>query len=282
MVEIFSLPASTSLLTEVNAVGSPGRTKAQDGTIGDRAHAESVSDHNLDESGNTGSVSDSDNIDEVHARDVDSRGPWLIDGGAERIVQIIVARVRDGLEKRVRYLIYRKRIWHWVNGQFVQSTYTGSDPHELHFHVSFNYGSGAGASNPENITTAWGILAAYEAEQNMSAGIDTTDVANIVKGFRNTGGTGILSDTERSFIAAAVDVRLAAKLDALTAAVAGMGDGGDVDETAIATAVLAGLTPERLGAAITAAGLTPQALADALPDEQAQEIADILAARLAS
>ena len=51
MTEVLSLPVSTSLLAEVNAVGDPHRNKAQDGTIGDRAHMDRVSDHNLDEIG---------------------------------------------------------------------------------------------------------------------------------------------------------------------------------------------------------------------------------------
>jgi hypothetical protein len=170
MVDVYSLPVSTSLLNEVNAVGDPKRNKAQDGTVGDTAHEQHVSDHNRDETGNTGSSHDADNINEVHARDVDSRGSWLIAGGAERIVQLIVANVRamGHSRRRVKYVIYRRRIWVWrqVNGawQFVQQAYDGVDPHDLHFHVSFEYGSGSGSSNPENNTSPWGILAAYEEE----------------------------------------------------------------------------------------------------------------------
>jgi hypothetical protein len=167
MAEVFSLPVSTSLLSEVNAVGDPKRIKAQDGTIGDRAHMTRTSDHNLDEIGSTGSSRDADDIPEVHARDVDSRGPWLIKGGAERIVQLIVAgvRARGHARRRVKYVIYRRRIWKWVDGQFVERAYDGTDPHTEHFHVSFEYGSGSGSSNPENDTSPWGILAAYQQEQ---------------------------------------------------------------------------------------------------------------------
>lgn len=182
--EVYSLPVSTSLLREVNAVGSPTRNKAQDGTIGDRAHQQEVSDHNLDEVGNTGSSKDSDTIREVHARDVDARGPWLIKGGVERIVQLIVAnvRARGHAKRRVKYVISRGRIWVWrqVNGawQFVQQTHTGKDPHDLHFHVSFEYGSGAGSSNPENDTSPWGILAAYEEERET---VDTATMKAIAR-----------------------------------------------------------------------------------------------------
>jgi hypothetical protein len=65
---------------------------------------------------------------------------------------------------------------------------------------------------------------------------------------------------------------------ALLAAIAG----GSTDEDAIVAGVLAGLTPERLGAAFTAAGITPEALSAALPDDLAQQLADVLAQRLAS
>lgn len=270
-----NIPASTSLLAEINAVGEPGRVKAQDGTVADSLHG-STSDHQPDEDSAALKGKDADSINEIHARDADSRGPWLPGWSMERIVQTVVARVRAGVEKRIRYIIYRKRIWHWVDGQFVQSVYDGDDPHELHAHFSFNYGSGAGTSNPENITSPWGILAAYEAEQDMA--IDQADVTTIVTGFRNTGGKGILSDTERGFIAKAVATELAPQFLAVLNGV----DLADADEPAIIAGVLAGLTPERLGQAITAAGLTPQALADALPDEMAGQVADILAARLAS
>lgn len=53
-----------------------------------------------------------------------------------------------------------------------------------------------------------------------------------------------------------------------------------VDETAIVAGILAGLDPERLGAAITAAGITPQALAAALPAEVAAEVVDEIQRRL--
>ncbi|WIM97846.1 hypothetical protein ACTOB_001400 [Actinoplanes oblitus] len=58
--------------------------------------------------------------------------------------------------------------------------------------------------------------------------------------------------------------------------------GKDVDEQAVAAAVLAGLTPARLGAAITAAGLTPQTLAAAIPAGLASEVVNELRDRLAA
>ncbi len=158
LATVYSVPASTTLRDEFNAV-APGRDKTSDGTIGDPAHAESVSDHNLDETGNTGGVEDNDDIDEVHARDVDSSGPWPAGWTMERFVQLILARCRSGQERRLRYIIYNRRIWRKSNG-WVQEVYTGPNPHDKHAHFSFEYGSGSGASNPENITTPYGIEAA--------------------------------------------------------------------------------------------------------------------------
>jgi hypothetical protein len=165
--EIFSLPASTSLVDEFNAL-APGRRRTQDGTIGDRAHMERNSDHNLDEIGNTGTHHDTDSTPEVHARDVDSRGPWPAGWPMERVVQIILARCRSGAEKRLLYIIYNGRIWEASNG-WRERAYTGADQHIEHAHFSFRYGSGSTTANPENITTPWGFLAVYEEENDMDA-----------------------------------------------------------------------------------------------------------------
>lgn len=164
---INSLPASTSLLNEINFVGKPNRNKAQDGTIGDAAHASQPSDHNPDESGQ-GEDDDADNIDEVHARDVDARGPWKPGWSMARIVGIVLARCRSGVEKRLRYIIFDEYIYEadngWKKRYYGNWSYNGRDPHTEHSHWSFKYGSGSGTSNPENITSAWGIRAAEEED----------------------------------------------------------------------------------------------------------------------
>jgi hypothetical protein len=54
----------------------------------------------------------------------------------------------------------------------------------------------------------------------------------------------------------------------------------NLDEIEVAASVLAGLTPELLGAAIASSGLTPQAIADAIPAHLAEQLADTLAQRL--
>jgi hypothetical protein len=75
---------------------------------------------------------------------------------------------------------------------------------------------------------------------------------------------------------AALPVQIAAMTKTLTAAVAALGAKDMTDETAIIAGVLAGLSTERLGAAIEASGLTPEALAAAIPPEIAQQVVEAL------
>jgi hypothetical protein len=170
-VAINSVPASTSLRDEVNWL-APGRDTASDGTIGDPAHAGSTSDHNPDETGNTGGSEDADSINEVHARDIDSSGPWPADWSMERIVQLILSRCRSGAEDRLKYIIYNRRIWS-RSSNWKESRYAGPNPHDKHGHFSFRYGSGT-SGNPEQDTSGWGIRAAREAELRELEDIDVT------------------------------------------------------------------------------------------------------------
>lgn len=159
-------PAALSLLAEFNEA-FPSRDRASDGTVGDLAHQGSASDHNPDETGNTGGVEDADNLNETHAVDIDKdlrRAGWTM----ERCVSIILARCRSGAERRLRYIIFRRRIWSASNN-WRQEAYRGANPHDKHAHFSLRYGSGGGAGNPENTTSPWGILAAIEQEADMDA-----------------------------------------------------------------------------------------------------------------
>jgi hypothetical protein len=181
-VAINSVPASTALVDEFNAL-APKRSKASDGTVGDVAHSQSASDHNYDETGNTGGAEDSDALNEVHARDVTAAGPWPAGWSMERSVQLILARCRAGAEKRIRYIIYNRRIWRRSAG-WVQESYTGSNPHDKHAHFSFMYGSGSSTDNPENITTPYGLLAELRREQEEDMGLSAEDRAWLLKTVR--------------------------------------------------------------------------------------------------
>ncbi|MGC4886713.1 peptidoglycan-binding domain-containing protein [Micromonospora sp. DT227] len=117
---------------ELNAV-APRRDKASDGSVGNLAHQQYPSGHNPDESGNA-ERGDADNINEVRAIDVDVdlRVPRLT---AAMIVAYLVGRCRAGKEKRLIYIIYNRTIWSAASG-WAARKYSGSNPHDKHFHLS--------------------------------------------------------------------------------------------------------------------------------------------------
>jgi hypothetical protein len=115
---------------------APNRDHASDGSIGDTAHQHEVSDHNPDETGPV-PIHDADHTNEVHAIDVDSdlREPGV---SMETVVQFLLARCRSGAEKRLRYVIFNRRIWEASTG-WRQRPYTGPSPHTEHAHFSASY-----------------------------------------------------------------------------------------------------------------------------------------------
>jgi hypothetical protein len=129
------VPCLVQLRTELNRI-APGRDRTTDGTIGDTAHQGSVSDHNDDEVGRV-PIRDADSKHEVHAFDADAdlRTPNLT---MEMVVQHILARCRSGAEKRLRYIIFNRRIWEASN-DWRQRKYTGASPHTEHAHFSASY-----------------------------------------------------------------------------------------------------------------------------------------------
>ncbi len=156
------LPAIIAFENEMNTA-FPNRDRSSDGEVGDARHAESVSNHNRDESGNTGRWHDADKIDEVHARDTDRdlRTPgWRM----EMVLAILLDRVRRGVEKRITEIIFDGYIYTKARG-WTKRKYSGSNPHDKHIHLSYAYGSGSGQDNPENITTPYGILTAVRESQ---------------------------------------------------------------------------------------------------------------------
>jgi hypothetical protein len=106
-----------------------------------------VSDHNPDETGSV-PIHDADHVNEVHALDVDSdlRQPGLT---MEMVVQFLLGRIRSGAEKRLRYIIYNRRIWEASNG-WKQRHYSGSSAHTEHAHFSASYETAKEAS-----TASW-------------------------------------------------------------------------------------------------------------------------------
>ncbi|WP_250037520.1 hypothetical protein [Paractinoplanes maris] len=140
------VPCLVKLRSEFNAI-APNRDRSSDGSVGDSAHQSSQSDHNPDETGNV-PIRDADRVNEVHAIDVDVdlRVPGL---SMEKVVQFLLTRCRSGAEKRLRYIIFNRRIWSASSG-WRQERYTGANPHDHHAHFSSSY-----ASNLEAATASW-------------------------------------------------------------------------------------------------------------------------------
>ena len=119
--------AITALREEVNRQ-APNRSKASDGTIGDAAHRSRDSDHNpWIEDGNTGVVSA---VDITH----DAAGGC----SAETLAQSL----QSGRDPRVKYVIWNRRIMSsYAQGgtaPWVWRSYSGSNPHTKHVHISLN------------------------------------------------------------------------------------------------------------------------------------------------
>jgi hypothetical protein len=143
------VPCLVTLRDEFNAL-APGRDKASDGSIGDAAHAQESSDHNPDETGRT-PYEDADDINEVHAIDVDDdlrRPGWTMN----RALEIIVTRHREDRDDRLQNIIYNRRIWSRSWG-WTARAYTGASAHTEHAHFSARY-----TTAQERDTSPWGLL----------------------------------------------------------------------------------------------------------------------------
>ncbi len=144
------VPCLVALRTEFNRV-SPGRDRASDGSIGDQRHALSSSDHNPDESATT-PYEDEDNVDEVHAIDIDDTGPWPAANWFDKAVERIRANHAAGRDDRLQNIIRNGRIasrswgWEWRD-------YTGANGHYEHAHFSARY-----TSAQEADTSPWGLI----------------------------------------------------------------------------------------------------------------------------
>ncbi len=111
-------PAAIAVLRQATAL-KPKRKKASDGLLPSAAHlaASPTSDHN------TGYA-----VDLTH--DPDS-GVDCSD---------IFEKLKE--DKRVKYLIFNKKIWSKDKAHLGNRSYTGSNPHTKHLHVSINDGHG--------------------------------------------------------------------------------------------------------------------------------------------
>lgn len=126
MVTARLVPALVQLRAQINNRW-PHRDKSSDGWVGDTAHAARVSDHNPDSGG------------WVHAIDVDKDG---VDPFG-----IVNAAIHD---TRTNYVIFQGLIYSRAY-KFRARTYTGTNRHDKHIHISVLHGA------PALSRAAWAI-----------------------------------------------------------------------------------------------------------------------------
>lgn len=121
-------PCLAVLRAEINQRW-PQRDHTSDGWIGDTAHQARPSDHNPNARGS------------VDAIDVDEDG---IDFG------VVFAAIKR--HPSARYVIYERKLYHRLRG-WKPETYTGTNPHDKHFHLSIDQ-----TREAEQNKQPWGLL----------------------------------------------------------------------------------------------------------------------------
>ena len=141
-----------SLLTLRDQINQrfPSRRKASDGTIGDSRHCPGSSDH--------------------CAKPLDGPDPKVVtamdithDPASGCDVQAIVDALVTSRDPRIKYIIWNREIISSTNTPWQWRTYTGSNPHTKHFHLSvssdkvkfdstssWQIGVGSGQQRPTN------------------------------------------------------------------------------------------------------------------------------------
>lgn len=185
------------LRSEYNEI-APNRDKSSDGWIGDSGHQSGSSDHNPDESGNV-PIHDADSIDEVHAIDVDE--DLKMDGEPSMMdtKNHILDRCRDGKEKRLRYMIYERKIYSASNG-WREDSYSGSNPHDKHIHYSASY-----ETKYESDTSSWTLeelVALSDSDLSKIEKIVAKYVGDVVDRWNTTGGRVPESDPNQQMTVA--------------------------------------------------------------------------------
>jgi hypothetical protein len=167
----------SNLRTQLNEI-APNRDKASDGWIGDYAHSTSVSDHNPDDSGqnNAGWDGDADSIQDVRAIDID-KDFRRVGLSALELVKYLVEGARSGRFWFIRYIIFDGVIYH-KRDSYAARTYTGSNKHTEHVHVSSDWNEASDDADPN-----------YTLERLVDMPLDTTDKAWLTAEIDRLAGT---------------------------------------------------------------------------------------------
>ncbi|MDG4809947.1 hypothetical protein O7634_24615 [Micromonospora sp. WMMD1120] len=228
--------------------------------IGDAAHKLRASDHNEDDTtGSRAAQSDPDGRAEHRAIDI-MLGKAFTKADADALVARLVADPRA--RGRIYYVIWNGYIWSRSNG-WRKTKYTGSDQHTDHIHVS------GWAADDEN-TASWPAVATREDDMDTTERgwlqQATTDIAWL-RDYVQKALNGAEKASGGEHIELQKWVREGQRDRAAILTALGQLAGKDfTDEAAIVTAVLA--------------ALTPGAIANAIPPNVAEQVADELAARL--
>src|SRR5687768_4945347 len=149
MSEAYLAPSLARGRTSINTRW-PGRDKASDGWIGDKAHQSRKSDHNPDSSG------------VVRALDIDRDGL--------HVPTVLAAMF---LHPSVRYVIHNEKIYH-ADSKFKPRRYTGSNKHKGHIHASIQHTKSA-----ENSKVAWAPISSAFKWPQMEQGSKGTSVRQL-------------------------------------------------------------------------------------------------------
>lgn len=126
-----------TLRTQVNQA-YPNRNKASDGTISDAAHAATATDHSPNPQG------------VVCALDITHSPQTGFDAHA------LADRLRVNRHPNLKYIISNRRIagdwtgWNW-------RSYSGSNPHDKHIHISVGRGPDGKSTQPYDDRVQWNI-----------------------------------------------------------------------------------------------------------------------------
>jgi hypothetical protein len=258
-------PGLQNLRKQINAA-FPARDKTSDGTIGDAAHqAESASGHNPDSTkGSRPEWQDDDANADVRAWDMDSdlRFPGV---SAQDVVDHLGEL--PGLSSVIRYMIFNRKIYRASAG-FAPAAYTGASAHTEHIHFSGAYTEAADRNTTFDFR--------FEELTNMP--LSDTDIAKIAAASRDALLAAEVEDyadpatpnrklTLRTWFGY-FEGREITTRSVIIAAINAAAAGDDVDEAQIIAGILAGLTPERIAAAI------PTGLAAGVVNELRDRLAD--------